>query len=183
MRRVCVIGAGSRGTALAWRLAHNGAAVSLCDPRPGVFPKHVTTELPPTLICTTPPARSLSAADMTVVAVPSPHLRAVALSLLAPHLPPAALVVVASKGLEEGSLLTPHEVLSGTLPRGARIVGLGGPSFAAEVAQGLPTCVVLASSSPGSRNETGSGPPLPRHAVHNAHEGKGTTTPWAPPRS
>jgi glycerol-3-phosphate dehydrogenase (NAD(P)+) len=149
MQRVCVIGAGSWGTALAWRLAHNGAAVSLCDPRPGVFPK-IGAGLPPTLSYTDPPSRSLSAADMTVVAVPSPHLRAVALSLLAPHLPPAALVVVASKGLEEGTLLTPHEVLSGTLPRGARIVGLGGPSFAAEVAQGLPTCVVLASSAPGA---------------------------------
>jgi glycerol-3-phosphate dehydrogenase (NAD(P)+) len=59
-------------------------------------------------------------------------------------------VVLASKGLEEGTLQTPHELLVGTLGSGRRdtIVALGGPSFAAEVAAGLPTCVVLASTCP-----------------------------------
>lgn len=149
VRRVTVLGAGRWGTALAMQLARNGLQVTLADPRPGVKPKSYFTPFPPSLSHSNDVPADLSVADMCVVACPSPHLRATSRSLLAPFLRPAALVVVASKGLEEATLQTPHELLSSALAANP-IVGLGGPSFAAEVAQGLPTCVVLASTSPGA---------------------------------
>lgn len=140
------------------RLASRGHTVSLCNPRPGSgvptprSPSGAVRFIPfhPTLAFTSDIAGALATATICVLASPSPHLRSISTSLLGPFLPPASLVVVASKGLEEGTLQTPHELLVDTLGSGRRgtIVALGGPSFAAEVAAGLPTCVVLASTCP-----------------------------------
>jgi glycerol-3-phosphate dehydrogenase len=104
-RRVCVLGAGAWGAALAIRLAANGHMVTLSDPRPGVVPKELFGPFPTSLHLHTQPPAALAAADLCVVACPSPHLRAISRALLAPHLPPAALVVSACKGLEEATLL------------------------------------------------------------------------------
>ena len=156
---VAVIGAGSWGTALALHAARRGAPTTLWSRRldhaeaireerqngrylPGfTFPDNldVTTDL-----------GAASGADLVVVAVPSHGMRAV-LGRLAEVLggradnPPA--VLLASKGVEIDTLKSMADVAHEMLPRGVadRLAVLGGPSFAKEVAQGLPTVVVVAS--------------------------------------
>jgi len=78
--------------------------------------------------------------------VPSDALRSV-LGEARPHLPSEALVVIATKGIENGSLMTMGEVLADVLGPdiGHRGVAFSGPSFANEVAAGMPTAVVAAS--------------------------------------
>ena len=159
-RRIAVLGAGSFGTALSLRLAANGHDVFLCDPRDNSaharqliadnenalhLPGH---PFPPNLAIATDLPRSLRAADLCFIAVPSPYVRALA-RRVSPLLPCGAITVLASKGLEEGTLLTMDRVLREEYPRGLRdgIVALGGPSFATEVARGLHTAVVCASPS------------------------------------
>jgi glycerol-3-phosphate dehydrogenase (NAD(P)+) len=92
------------------------------------------------------PTRSLeeaaAGAAVAVLAVPSHALREVA-GRLAEHLEPSVLAVSAAKGLEqEGKRMT--EVLAAVLPAGTICAALSGPSFAQEVARGLPTAITLA---------------------------------------
>jgi glycerol-3-phosphate dehydrogenase (NAD(P)+) len=63
---------------------------------------------------------------------------------LAPDLPPGVPVVICAKGIEEGSGALMSEVVAATLPEAPQAV-LSGPTFAAEVARGLPTAVTLAT--------------------------------------
>ena len=66
------------------------------------------------------------------------------------HVDPAAVVLSATKGLEDGSLLRMSEVIRQEWPRVAEVAVLSGPSFARELAQQLPTVVVVASRSEGA---------------------------------
>jgi glycerol-3-phosphate dehydrogenase (NAD(P)+) len=77
---------------------------------------------------------------------PSKYLRAVSTSV-AHAVPGAALVVVATKGIEERTLALMSQVLAETMPEVGtdRLAFLSGPSFAREVARGLPTDVAVAS--------------------------------------
>ena len=99
--------------------------------------------------CGPPPASSeaLGRAEIVVLVVPSGAFRSV-LDRARPHVPPGALVVSATKGIESGSLMTMGEVLADVLGRavGHRAVAFSGPSFAKEVAAGMPTAVVAASA-------------------------------------
>jgi glycerol-3-phosphate dehydrogenase (NAD(P)+) len=79
--------------------------------------------------------------DLWLAVPPAQHMRAT-LAALAPHCCPAP-VVLCSKGVEQGSLKLMTDVLAETLPDAAPAV-LSGPSFAADVARGLPTAVTLA---------------------------------------
>jgi glycerol-3-phosphate dehydrogenase (NAD(P)+) len=80
---------------------------------------------------------------MVLLAAPAQHLRAVA-KAVAPHLPRGAPVVICAKGIERGSGKLMSEVAAETMPD-ARVAVLSGPTFAAEVARGLPTAVTLAA--------------------------------------
>ncbi|HEY2177967.1 MAG TPA: NAD(P)H-dependent glycerol-3-phosphate dehydrogenase, partial [Caulobacteraceae bacterium] len=94
-------------------------------------------------IATTGEARDLLACDFILAVVPAQHLRAT-LAALADGFPAGLPVVLCAKGVEAGSLKLMSEVLAETLPDAAPAV-LSGPSFAAEVAAGLPTAVTLAA--------------------------------------
>lgn len=153
--RVSVIGAGSWGTALAMQLARAGNEVRLRDRRPeraqamqrdrenarylpGLrFPDGVTV--------LSGLAEALDGAELVVEVVPSQTVRAVMAEAL-PHIPDGATVCCASKGIEEGSLMTMEEVLREVFPEEAhqRLCFLAGPSFAKEVAADQPTAVVVA---------------------------------------
>ena len=86
-------------------------------------------------------------ADFVVAALPSHGTRAV-IREAAPFVPRQALIVSATKGLEQDTLLRMSEVIAQEL-RGARpIAVLSGPSFAMEVARGLPTAVCVACADP-----------------------------------
>lgn len=103
-------------------------------------------DLPKALAASADLRATVGEADVVVTAVPVQHLRATLADV--PELSAARTVVTVSKGIEAGTLATPHTILAelGVDPR--RIVALSGPSFAREVAQGMPTAVVAAGADP-----------------------------------
>ncbi len=170
--KVAILGAGSWGTALGIQLARNGHAVTLWD-RDGerAAKLDATREnarylpgipLPEGLRATGELAPTLSAAGLVVIAVPSQAVRAL-MSEVGPLLgsgadasAPGVLVCCASKGIEVESLETMDQVLHEVLPAPLHdgIVALGGPSFAKEVALGLPTAVVVAGANHDAAQRT-----------------------------
>jgi glycerol-3-phosphate dehydrogenase (NAD(P)+) len=146
-----VIGAGAWGTALAQVCARAGLQVTLQAREPEVvasiaanrentlFLAGVKLE---TAITASADMAALAACDLILAVPPAQHLRS-ALSALKPHLKPGVPVVLCSKGVEQGSLTLMSDVAAEVLP-GAPIAVLSGPSFAGEVARGLPTAVTLA---------------------------------------
>ncbi|WP_052101544.1 NAD(P)H-dependent glycerol-3-phosphate dehydrogenase [Novilysobacter arseniciresistens] len=156
-QNVAVLGAGSWGTALAALIARHGhrtvlwgrdaAGVATIDQGqqntrylPGIA-------LPDTLRATTDLAAALDGADLVLVAVPS-HAFADTLRTLAPHRPAAAGVSWATKGFEPGSGRFLHEVAAEVLGPGVPLAVVTGPSFAKEVALGLPTALTVHSDTP-----------------------------------
>lgn len=89
-------------------------------------------------------ADALDDVRMVVVAVPSHGLRQIVQQAV-PAMQSGTLVVSATKGLEECSLLRMSEVLRSEVPPDVGVAALSGPSFAAELARELPTAVVIAS--------------------------------------
>jgi glycerol-3-phosphate dehydrogenase (NAD(P)+) len=102
-------------------------------------------DLPASVSVTSDIAEALHAVDIAVLAVPSDVFRNV-LSLARPHILPEAVLVGATKGIENGSLMLMSEVVGDVMGHASmqRFVALSGPSFARELAQGLPTNVVVA---------------------------------------
>jgi glycerol-3-phosphate dehydrogenase (NAD(P)+) len=88
-------------------------------------------------------AQALDATDVIVSAVPTHGTRAI-LKTAASHIRPGAIVVSATKGLEQGSLFRVSEIVAQELGPRVRVAVLSGPSFAAEVARELPTAVSVA---------------------------------------
>jgi glycerol-3-phosphate dehydrogenase (NAD(P)+) len=91
---------------------------------------------------------ALAGADIVLGVMPSHHARGLYAAMLA-HLSPSMILVSATKGLEQGSLLRMSEVIEHVIqPKFTpRVAVLSGPTFAREVAAGNPTAVVVASSS------------------------------------
>ena len=152
MTRCAVVGAGAWGTALASVLARNGQDVLLWAREPDVVEsinaRHVNhrflagQELDPALRATEDLEEAVADAVIVAYAPPSHAMRAVAAASRA-ALPTGATVVVASKGIEKGTLALMTDVVAEELP-GRAIVALSGPSFAAEVASRQPTAIVAA---------------------------------------
>ena len=101
---------------------------------------------PVSLSATTSLSGAVHDTRIVVIAVPSHGLRQV-LRHAADHVMPGALVISATKGLEEGTLLRMSQVIAEELPHAGEIAVLSGPSFAAELARELPTAVVVASAT------------------------------------
>ena len=151
--RCTVLGAGSWGTALAVQLARTGHETLLWDRNPDRCeamngtrrnPRYLTSiELPDLLRAHADLNEAVEHADLLVPVLPSHALRSV-VERVADRVPRDVPVCCASKGIEEGSHLTMHEVLVDVLGHPERISMLYGPSFALEVARGLPTAVVVA---------------------------------------
>lgn len=151
--KCAVIGAGAWGTALSAVLAENGHDVTIWAFEPDVAeaiedrhenPRFLPgTALAASIRGTTDKVEALADAELVVVASPSHVVRAVLESCHARTLS-TATVVVATKGIERGTLSLMTDVVSEALP-GRPIVGLSGPSFAAEVAARQPTAIVAAS--------------------------------------
>ena len=153
--RVAVLGAGSWGTTLANHLAGRGLAVRLWAFEAEVVESISRTRenavflpgvrLHPTLAASGSFAETLAGADLALFVTPS-HVARGILRDARQHLPPKIPVVVASKGIETDSLETMDGVFTETLAGlGHHIAFLSGPSFAREVATGLPTAVTVAS--------------------------------------
>ena len=153
-----VIGAGSWGTALAHLLAQKGHAVDLwvfesvlCQQIEAHRENNVFlpgVKLSENLRPFNDLSRVAAGKPLVLIVVPSHVMRQVSVQL-APHLGPETIVVSASKGIENETQLTMSGVLNETLPYldDSRLAVLSGPSFAKEVARGLPTVVTAASQS------------------------------------
>lgn len=156
VHNIGVVGAGSWGTAIAAHLAKKGFPVFLW-----VYEKEVLNtiiekgenslflpgiRLPGSLNVSCDLGEVVSGKDMVVFVTPSHVLRETATSAK-PFIDANAIVVSASKGIENKSHLTMSGVLAEVLGPGLekRIAVLSGPSFAKEVAVGVPTAVVAAS--------------------------------------
>ncbi|HEY1959950.1 MAG TPA: NAD(P)H-dependent glycerol-3-phosphate dehydrogenase, partial [Polyangiaceae bacterium] len=158
MSKIAIVGAGAWGTALAIHGARMGHAVRLWAREPEVEESaRVAREnkpflagftLPDAVRVTLDAAEAVADSELVILAAPSKHLRAVA-RMLAPALPKDVLVAVASKGIEESTLELLSEVLAEALPAvpASRVAFLSGPTFAKEVAMGLPCDIVAASQS------------------------------------
>ncbi|HRW64814.1 MAG TPA: NAD(P)H-dependent glycerol-3-phosphate dehydrogenase [Candidatus Competibacter sp.] len=152
--RVAVLGAGSWGTALALLLARNGHDVRLWGHDPEeVAPLCRERENRRYLPGVPFPARlnagadlveALAGVELVLVAVPS-HAYGATLARLRPLLPATAGFAWATKGLEHGSGRFLHEVTLDVLGRDRPTAVISGPSFAVEVACGLPTAVTVAA--------------------------------------
>jgi glycerol-3-phosphate dehydrogenase (NAD(P)+) len=153
---VAVVGAGSWGTALALAAARGGGDVRLWARRPEAAAELARDRanaaylpgvaFPPNLRPTASLEEALGGAGIVVSVVPSHGTRAV-LAAMRPHLAPGAVLVGATKGIENESLMRMSEVARAELgdEAASRYVALSGPSFAVEVARGEPTAVVAAS--------------------------------------
>lgn len=150
---ITVIGAGAWGTALAislsdhhrvtlWaRDAEQIAAMRTSGSNQRYLPG---IRLPACLNLSADFSTAVSGADLVILAVPASALRGMLQQLVAHGLTGYGVVWLC-KGFEAESALLPHQVASEVLPSGVRCGVLSGPSFAQEVALGLPTALVLAS--------------------------------------
>jgi len=176
MTQIAVIGAGAWGTGLAIVLGRKGThhvrlwahETDVCD---SINQRHVNDRflpgrpVPESVSATNDLANALDRAEIIVSVMPSQHCRGL-FEKMRSHISPQALIVSATKGIEEGSLLRMTEVIqqvlasdnkwsienkTGGAPLLADVAGSGnvgalsGPSFAQEVARGDPTAITIAS--------------------------------------
>lgn len=152
-----VMGAGSWGTTLAMLLASNGHPAQLWAHRqqhaeqlrrdnrnerylPGItFPKFLTV--------VDDVKTSLEQTDIILIVVPSHGFRD-ACKYIAPLLKPHHKLAWASKGLEPKTHKLLHQIVAEELPPSLATAVISGPTFAKEVAQGLPGAVTVASKDP-----------------------------------
>jgi glycerol-3-phosphate dehydrogenase (NAD(P)+) len=149
--RVAVIGAGAWGTALAVVARRAGRDVRLlarsAERAAAINARHVNPAylsdiaLDPAIVATAEPAAAFDGAAAALVVVPAQHLR----ETLARVSPPATLpLLLCAKGIERGSGKLITEVAGDVVS--APLAVLSGPTFAREVARGLPTAVTVAAS-------------------------------------
>jgi glycerol-3-phosphate dehydrogenase (NAD(P)+) len=150
-KSVGVIGAGAWGTALAGVAARAGRDVFLYARSSRQAAEIAATRENPKLsgarldpgVRVTNDLALAAGADIILIATPAQHLRE-AVASLAPHLAAAKPVIATAKGIERGTHKFMTEVIAEAAPHAIPAI-LSGPSFAADVARGLPTAVTLAA--------------------------------------
>ena len=158
MSEIAIIGAGAWGTGLAIVLGRKGVhrvrlwahETDVCQ---SISQNHVNERflagcpIPDSVTATNDLAAALRDAQLIVSVMPSQHCRNL-FRRMRSAISPAALIVSATKGLEEGSLSRMSEVIADSLGGNSHAIGaLSGPSFAQEVARGDPTAITVASSN------------------------------------
>ncbi|HVM80408.1 MAG TPA: NAD(P)H-dependent glycerol-3-phosphate dehydrogenase [Stellaceae bacterium] len=151
MERIGIVGGGAWGTALGLLALRAGRSTLLWARESEVVEaigrRHENPLFLPGValdpkLRATDDLSEVAASDVLLLAAPAQHLRAVA-SALAPQVQRGTPAVICAKGIEEGSGALLTEVVAAALPQAVPAV-LSGPTFAAEVARGLPTAVTLA---------------------------------------
>ena len=150
-QKIGVVGAGAWGTALAQTLSRTGRDVTIWSFEPdcaeAINKRHVNecyldgVALDPKLRATSNPA-DLTGSDAILSVAPAQHTRAT-LAAFVPHIAAGMPVLLCSKGIEISSRAFMADVLRDVMPDVIPAI-LSGPSFAADVARGLPTAVTLA---------------------------------------
>ena len=151
--KIAVLGAGAWGTAIGINLAaRHDVRLWARDPAvvaalraDGVNQRYLPGfKLPPALVPVADLARALDGAGLVLAAVTTSGLRATLRAVRAAGC--AAPLVWLCKGFESGQAKLPHEVCAEEMPDGVPRGALSGPSFAEEVARGLPAALTLAST-------------------------------------
>jgi glycerol-3-phosphate dehydrogenase (NAD(P)+) len=150
-KTVAVIGAGAWGTALAGVAARAGRDVVLYARSSATATEIAATRANPKLpgvkleagVKVTEDIAVAAAADIVLIATPAQNLRE-AVTALAPHLAATKPVMACAKGIERGTHKFMTEVVAEAAPNAISAI-LSGPSFAEDVARGLPTAVTLAA--------------------------------------
>jgi glycerol-3-phosphate dehydrogenase (NAD(P)+) len=149
---IAVIGGGAWGTALALTCVRAGRSVLLWESDPANA-AHLAVHRESCFLPGVPlndriavvaDLAETARAQAILLVVPAQAVRAVT-KALSPFLPSGMPVIVCAKGIERGSQKFMTEVIGESAP-GATPAVLSGPSFAADVARGLPTAVTLAAS-------------------------------------
>ncbi len=148
---IAVLGAGAWGTALANAAAHAGRRVTLWTIDNKEADAILTTGMSPMLpgvkvnaaVTVTTNLAQATAADAMLVVVPAQAQREV-LTLAAPLIRPGTPLVTCAKGIERGTRKFMTQIIVECVPAALPAI-LSGPSFAADVARGLPTAVTLAA--------------------------------------
>lgn len=158
-----VYGAGSWGTALAIQLSRNGIDTLLWGHRSdrldayNIARKNTDylpeTVFPASLNCDADIKKLTEHSRYQLIVVPSHGFRDL-LSQLKPHLTASHKLLWATKGLELNSGKLLHQIVDETLPQVIDYGLISGPTFAAEVASGLPTAMTVAANSPSLAQET-----------------------------
>ena len=161
MSNIAVIGGGAWGTGIAIVLGRRGThnvrlwahETDVCE---SIAQKRVNERflpgrhIPDSVTATNDFAAVLRGAKIVVSVMPSQHCRAL-FERMRPLIEPQAMIVSATKGLEEGSLQRMSEVIASVLQREngttPAVGALSGPSFAQEVARGDPTAITIASQN------------------------------------
>lgn len=153
LQSVGIVGAGAWGTALAITSRRAGRDVLIWAYEPdtlaGINQKHRNETYLPGVkldpaIEATARLNEVANCDLLLMATPAQHVRKIA-GEIAPYLKPEQPLVLCSKGIEQASGKLISQVVEEVVPR-PQIAVLSGPSFAAEVARGLPAAVTLATA-------------------------------------
>jgi glycerol-3-phosphate dehydrogenase (NAD(P)+) len=162
MSEIAIIGAGAWGTGIAIVLGRKGMhrvriwahETDVCE---SINQRHVNdrflagTRIPDSVTANNDLAAVLDGAPIIISVMPSQHCRAL-FERMRSMISPKALIISATKGLEEGSLSRMSEVIADVLHRDGGVAhgvgALSGPSFAVEVARGDPTAIAIASQDP-----------------------------------
>ena len=150
--QIAVVGGGAWGTALALTCTRAGRSVSLWESDPANaahLAVHRESRFLPGVrlddrIAVVADLAEAARAEAILLVVPAQAVRAVT-KALSPLLAPGTPVIVCAKGIERGTQKFMTEVVGECAP-GATPAILSGPSFAADVARGLPTAVTLAAA-------------------------------------
>lgn len=153
MKKICVVGAGSWGTALTKLLADNGHEVtvwSIMEAEVLMFQKyHEQKEklpgviLPESVSFTSNLEEAVKGKEILVFAVPSPFTRSTAKNV-EPFVKDGQIIVNVAKGIEENTLMTLTEIIEEEIKNpNVPVCVLSGPSHAEEVGFGIPTSVVV----------------------------------------
>ena len=156
MSRIAVLGAGAWGTALSISLARRGGHEIILWSHSAPLAEQLNDlgenlpylpgfTLPAGIDVTSDLPAAIFEADILLCVTPSQHLRGV-VSHIAPLLTRDQILLTASKGLEEITNLRMSQVIAAITPN--RCAVLSGPSFAQEVAAGIPTAIVAAAARP-----------------------------------
>ncbi len=158
INKIGIIGAGAWGTALAWSVASNGTNVKLWSIEEDVVDSINNQRenstympdiaLPENIEATTDMGEAVDGMELLLFVTPSQFMRS-ALTDLAEVIPPAAVLVSATKGIENDTLAMPMDMISDTMPDSivAKCAFLSGPTFARELAQQVPTAATVASKN------------------------------------
>lgn len=155
MSKITILGAGSWAMGISILLSNNGHDVTMWSAVPSEIellkndrenPKFLPgIKLPESIALTDDIDEGISGNDIIVMAVASKFVRSTA-ARLKDKLRPGQIVVNLAKGIEEGTLYTPKQVIEDELPQ-ADVYVLSGPSHAEEVSRGLPTVVTIAGDN------------------------------------